>query len=84
MSVRVQPRASSTGLAGPYGDRAVRIRVASPPVDGAANEELVEFLAGLFERAPSSVELLRGHTSRDKVVRIPGVSAAAARRRLGL
>lgn len=84
ISVRAQPRAHRTEVAGPYGERAVKIRLAAPPVDGAANDELVDFLADLFDAAPSTVTLVRGHGSRTKVVRIPGVDAATARRKLGL
>ncbi len=84
ISVRAQPRARTTEVAGPYGDRAIRIRLSAPPIDGAANEELVEFLADLFGLAPSNVELIRGHGSRDKVVQIHGASERTARERLGL
>lgn len=84
LAVRVQPRASTSEIAGPYGDRALRIRVAAPPVDGAANDELVSFLADLFDLPSRGVNLVRGHGSRDKQVQIRGVSLTAARRRLGL
>lgn len=84
LSVRAKPRARQTGLAGRYGDRAVKIRLAAPPVDGAANEELIEFLADLFGLSRSSVEIVRGHGSRSKVVRIHGVGEEVARSRLGI
>lgn len=84
VAVRVQPRASASEVAGAYGDRAVKIRVAAPPVDGAANEELLSFLADLFEIPSWGVELVRGHGSRDKQVRVHGVSLPVARRRLGI
>lgn len=84
LSVRVQPRASTSEVSGPYGDRAVKIRVAAPPVDGAANEELIAFLADLFDVPSRGVTLVRGHGSRTKQLQIRGVSMAVARRRLGL
>lgn len=84
IAVRAQPRARRSEVAGAYGDRAVKIRLAAPPVDGAANEELIGFLADLFDMAPSAVKLVRGHGSRSKVVRLAGVDGATARRRLGL
>jgi len=84
IAVRVQPRATSSQVAGPYGDRAVRIRIAAPPVDGAANDQLVSFVAELFQVSPRQVELVRGHGSRDKQLRVLGVSAPKARRVLGL
>lgn len=80
VSVRVQPRASVSEIAGAYGDRAVKIRLAAPPVDGAANDELVSFLADLFDIPRRRVSLERGHGSRDKQVRIRGISVAEARR----
>lgn len=54
--MRVQPRASRTEVAGPYGD-AVRIRLTAPPVDGAANEALVRFLAERLEVPRSAVRI---------------------------
>ncbi len=84
MAVRARPRASRTELAGPYGDRAIRIRLAAPPVDGAANKELVDFLADLFDVSPSAVTLVRGHGGRSKTVRVLGPDEDEARRRLGL
>lgn len=84
IAVRAQPRAHASEVSGPYGDRAVKIRLAAPPVDGAANDELVEFLSDLFGLSRSSVEIVRGHGSRSKVVRLNGVSERVARNRLGL
>jgi uncharacterized protein len=60
----------------------VLIRVKAPPVDGRANDALCEFVARRLGVAPSKVELVRGHTSRDKVLRIDGVGADDARRAL--
>jgi hypothetical protein len=79
--VRVQPRASRTEVAGPYGD-ALRIRLAAPPVDGAANEALVRFLADRLGVPRASVRLEGGATGRSKVVAIDGVDPATAARRL--
>lgn len=79
IAVRVQPRASRTELAGAYGD-AVKIRVAAPPVDGAANAELVAFLAKRLGVPKSSVRIVRGEGGRDKLVEVDGVSDEDARR----
>lgn len=84
ISVRARPRAQSSEIAGPYGDRAVRIRLAAPPVDGEANHELVELLADVFDVPRRRVELVRGAGSRSKVVRILGVGREDAVARLGL
>jgi hypothetical protein len=77
LSVRIQPRASKNELVR-LEDGSLKIRLTAPPVDGAANEALVKFLADRFSVAKSLVEIVSGHTSRDKVVRINGVSSADA------
>lgn len=76
--VKVVPRASKTGIAGEM-DGVLRVRVASPPVDGAANGELVKFFAKLFGVSRSDVEIIAGHASRNKIVRIAGVTAERSR-----
>ena len=79
--VRVIPRASKTAITGKRGD-AVVVRLAAPPVDGAANAALVEFIADLFGRPKRDITILSGHTSRDKRISIAGVSEAELARRL--
>ena len=81
--LHIQPRAARTELAGAFGD-ALKVRLKSPPVDGAANQELVRFLAERIGVPPGNVELVAGHSGRKKTVRIKGVSAEDAGRRLGL
>lgn len=83
IAIRAQPRASRSEVAGPYGD-ALRVRIAAPPVDGAANDELVELLADTLGVRTSAVELVRGHGGRNKTVRVRGITAALARKRLGV
>ena len=70
-TVRVVPRASRSGVAGEH-DGALRVRVAAPPVEGAANEELVRFLALSLGVTPRAVEIIGGHTSKLKRVRVNG------------
>ena len=72
-AVRVQPRASKSGVAGEL-DGALKIRLAAPPVDGEANEELIRLLAKLFDEPRQRIAILSGQTSRNKVVSIGGVS----------
>ena len=79
--LRVQPRASRTELAGVHGN-SLRIRVAAPPVDGAANEALVRFLADTLGVSLAAVRLAAGIRGRSKVVEVEGVTVAAARARL--
>ena len=69
--VRVVPRASRSAVAGTH-DGALKVRVAAPPVEGAANEELVRFLARALGVSRRDVEIVGGHTSRTKIVRAAG------------
>ena len=72
--VRVAPRASKTEIAGTH-DGALKIRVAAPPVEGAANDELVRFLARALGVPQRAVEIVVGHTSKSKRVRVAGARA---------
>ncbi len=73
-AVRVAPRASKTAAAGEHGG-ALKVRVAAPPVGGAANEELVRFLARSFGVTLKDVEITAGHSSKTKTVRVRGAAA---------
>ncbi len=77
--VHVVPRAKVTEVAGRHGD-AIRIRLAAPPVDGAANVELVRFLAERLDVSRGAVAIVRGATARRKTVAVQGVTAEAAGR----
>ena len=72
-------RARETAVAGRHGD-ALKIRLAAPPVDGAANTELVRFLAERLNVPRGAITIAAGHTGRRKTVRIEGVETAAALR----
>ena len=80
--VRVQPRAKRTELAG-VRDGVVVARVSAPPVDGRANAALCALIAAALGVPKSRVDVVRGAGSRDKVVRVEGVDAAALLRGLG-
>lgn len=71
------PRAGVSQVAGRHGD-SIRIRVAAPPVDGAANEELIRFLARRLGVTRSHIAIARGHASRRKTVTIEGITTDAA------
>jgi uncharacterized protein len=75
-AVRVQPRASNNQIAGVHGD-ALKIRLTAPPVEGAANAELVAFLANVFVVKRQSVRILAGESSRSKIVEIDGITERA-------
>jgi uncharacterized protein len=72
ITVRVVVRSPRTVISGLHGD-ALKIRVAAPPVDGAANEELCGYVAGMLGLRASDVTLLSGDRSRDKVILAHGV-----------
>jgi uncharacterized protein (TIGR00251 family) len=74
-AVRVVPRASRSEIVGEH-DGALRIRIAAPPVDGAANRELVRILAKTFKLPQNAVEILSGTNSKSKTVRVRGADAA--------
>ncbi len=78
-AVHVQPRASRSEVAGVHGD-ALKVRLLAPPVDGAANEALVDFLADLFAVARRAIRIVSGATSRSKVVEIDGITDEAVQR----
>ena len=73
LTVRVIPRASKTEISGRRDD-AIVVRLAAPPVEGAANDALVEYLAHLFDRPTRDISIVSGLTSRNKRVRIDGLS----------
>ena len=81
LAVRVIPRARRTFVDGERAG-AILIRLAAPPVDGAANDALVTFLAATLGVPRRAVTILAGHTSRDKRVEIAGIDDAAVRARL--
>ena len=74
LSIKLQPRAASNQIGEPLGDE-LRVKVTAPPVDSAANEAVVAFLAKRLGCPRRSVELIRGETSRHKVIGIHGMTA---------
>jgi uncharacterized protein (TIGR00251 family) len=75
LSVRVVPRASRSELVGLH-DGALKIRVAAPPVEGAANQELLKFLSKKFKVPRASVTLVSGANSKNKTVRLANLTGA--------
>jgi len=73
LSVKLQPRASADKIGEALGNE-LRIKVTAPPVDAAANEALIRLLAESLDCPPNKIELIRGHTSRHKLVKLFGFS----------
>ena len=71
--VKVVPRASKGEIVGEL-DGALKVRIASPPIDGAANAELLKTLAKFFGVPKSAVEIVKGETSKTKQIKITGVN----------
>lgn len=73
--VRVQPRASRSEIVGEQ-EGALRVRLAAPPVDGAANDALIELLADLLDVPKRDIRIVSGATSKRKIIEADGVTAA--------
>jgi uncharacterized protein len=82
LSVKLQPRASANEIGEALGNE-LRIKVTAPPVDAAANEALVKLLAQHLDCPRNRVELVRGHTSRHKIVKLYGLSPEDVVQKLG-
>ena len=81
LTVHVQPKASRTECVGILGD-ALKIRVAAPPIDGAANDELIRFIAGLCGIPRASVLIQSGSEGRRKRLCLKGITAELVMARL--
>jgi uncharacterized protein len=80
-TVKVHPRARKNAVTGVVGD-ALKLSLTAPPVEGRANQAVIEFFADLFQIPRSSVTIASGATGRSKVVRIAGMSRVAIEQRL--
>jgi uncharacterized protein len=74
LSVKLQPRASANEIGEPLGNE-LRIKVTAPPVEAAANEALLKLLAQQLHCPRNRVDIVRGHTSRHKVIKLHGLAA---------
>ena len=76
LAIKLQPRASASEIVPHRGIGVeLRVKVTAPPVDAAANDALIRLLAERFDCPRSRVEILRGHTSRHKIIKLHGLSA---------
>jgi uncharacterized protein (TIGR00251 family) len=82
-AIKVHARAKKNAITGEVGD-ALKVALTAPPVDGKANEACIEFFAKLLKVPRSSVTIAAGRTSRNKVIRVAGLSPDEIRRQLGV
>jgi uncharacterized protein len=80
-AVKVHPRAKKNAITGEVGD-ALKLALTAPPVDGKANEACIDFFAKVLKVSRSSVTIAAGHASRNKVIRVAGLSAEEVQQRL--
>jgi uncharacterized protein (TIGR00251 family) len=80
-AVRVHPRAKKNAITGELGD-ALKLSLTTPPVEGRANDACIEFFAKVLKVPRSSVTIASGQSSRNKVIRVVGLSPEEVRRRL--
>jgi len=80
-AVKLHPRAKKNAITGELGD-ALKLALTAPPVEGQPNEACIEFFAKLLKVPRSSVSIAAGQTSRNKVIRVAGLSAREVRDRL--
>ena len=81
-AVKVHPRAKKNAIIGELGD-ALKLSLTSPPVEGRANDACIDFFAKLLKVPRSSVTIASGQTSRQKMIRVSGLSAEEVRKRIG-
>ena len=80
-AVRIHPRAKKNAISGELGE-ALRLSLTAPPLEGRANQACIEFLAKLLKVPRSSVTIASGHTNRNKVIRVAGVTGQYVRDRI--
>jgi uncharacterized protein len=82
-AVRIHPRSRTNAITGMLGD-VLKVSLTAPPVDGKANEACIEFFAKLLKVPRSSVSIAAGQSSRNKVIRVVGLTAEELQKRLSL
>jgi uncharacterized protein (TIGR00251 family) len=81
-AVKVHPRAEKNAITGEFGD-ALKVSLTAPAIEGRANDACIEFFAKLLKVPRSSVTIASGQSSRNKVIRVAGISAAEVRKQIG-
>jgi uncharacterized protein (TIGR00251 family) len=83
-TVRVVPKASKTEIVGLMDDGALKIRLTAPPTDGKANKALIKFLAKVLGVKRDQIEIVAGHSGREKIISVIGIMPAEVDALLGL
>ncbi len=83
LKIHLLPRASRNEICGLHGD-AIKVKVTAPPVEGKANMALQRFIAKKLDLAASQIEIMAGQRSREKILRISGISRAEVEKALGI
>jgi len=73
IEVKVEPRSSKRQISGIMGDNTLKVKLTAPPVDGSANEQLIELIAEVTGARKSQIRIVRGLASRRKLVEITGI-----------
>ncbi len=81
--VKIHPRAKKNAITGELGD-ALKVSLTAPPIDGRANDACIDFFAKLLKLPRSSITIASGHSSRNKVIRVVGLSAEELRQRIAV
>jgi len=82
-AVKIHPRAKKNAINGELGE-GLKVSLTAPPIDGRANDACIEFFAKLLNVPRSSVTIASGHSSRNKVIRVLGLSAEELRKRIAM
>lgn len=82
VAVRITPRMAKNEIYDILDDGTIKIRLTAPPVDGKANQALVEYLAKVLNIPPSSIEIIAGQTGRDKLITVMGLNSDEVQQRI--
>jgi len=70
LQVKIQPNAKKNAIVGPLSDGTIKIKIASPPLDGRANKSLIEFLAKEYNVPKTQIAIIKGEKSKNKIIEI--------------
>ena len=71
LKIKAQPNSSKSEFVGVYGEDAIKVKIAAPAVEGAANKELIKFLSKQFKIPKSEIDFISGQNSKIKLIKLP-------------